>query len=257
MTHSVQLNWVDERIAVVLFRDDERSNQLCWAAVDEIGDLLGNCREKGARVTILASDLAGYWFNHAWLTDLLAGVSGEELTGTGAGWFKAQQELSHPDMISIAAISGTTAGGGAELGWACDLRIAEAQATFSQPEVDLGLTTGIGGCSRLTHLAGRSMATEMVLTGEPQSAQRLHDLGAINRVVPTDQALSCAVEMAIALSAKSADATRGLKNILTHSDEHFLESALAKEQEIFQSVVTTKDAIQNMRDRQTRYDSGE
>lgn len=252
MTHAVQLNWVDERIAVILFRDTARNNQICWAAVDEMGQKLEQCRSSGARVVILASDLAGYWFNHAWLEDLLAGLSGGSQTGSGAGWFTAQQALTHPDTISIAAISGVAAGGGAELGWACDLRIAEAQATFSQPEVDLGLTTGIGGCSRLSRLVGRSMATEMVLTGEPQTAQKLYDLGAINRVVPTGQALSCAIEMASSLAAKSIDATRGLKQILNDADEHFLKASLENEQAIFQSVITTPGALQGMSNRQAQ-----
>lgn len=255
MTHAVQLNWVDERIAVLMFRDSERDNQICWAAADEIGEKLEQCHAAGARVVILASDLAGFWFNHAWLTDLLASLAGEQQTGSGVGWFKSQQALTHPETISIAAISGVAAGGGAELGWACDLRIAEAQATFSQPEVDMGITTGIGGCSRLSRLVGRSMATEMVLTGEPQTAQKLHDLGAINRVVPTGQALSCALELANALAAKSLDATRGLKQILNGAEEHFLSAALETEQAVFQSVAKTEGALKGMRERQANYDN--
>jgi len=206
-------------------------------------------------VVILASDLAGYWLYHAWLADLLAGLDGKTQTGTGAGWFKAQEALSHPDIISIAAISGDTAGGGAELGWACDLRIAEVQARFSQPEVDLGLTTGIGGCSRLARLAGRSVATEMVLSGEPQTAQRLYDLGAVNRLVSTDQALSCAVQLAGQLAKKPIAATRGLKTILAAADEHFLTQSLTKEQAVFQQVVGTDDARIAMRKQQDVYDS--
>lgn len=255
MSHSVKLNWVDDQVAVILFRDDARHNQICWAAVDDMGEQLERSREAGARVVILASDLAGHWFNHAWLNDLLAGVNGEPPTGSGSGWFEVQQALTHPDVISIAAISGDTAGGGAEFGWACDLRIAEEQATFSQPEVDLGLTTGIGGCSRLVRLAGRGLATEMVLTGKPQTAQRLFELGAITQVVPAGQALSCAIAMAGTLAGKSQDATRGLKQILADGDEHFLAKALVKEQETFQSVVTTGGAKRAMQDRQAQYDA--
>lgn len=255
MTHRIELNWVDPRIAVVMFRDDQRRNQLCWAAVDELASTIDTARDSGARVVILASDLAGYWLYHAWLADLLAGLDGKRQTGTGIGWFKAQEALGHPDIISIAAISGATAGGGAELGWACDLRIAEAQATFAQPEVDLGLTTGIGGCSRLRQLAGRTLATEMVLTGEPQSAQRLFELGVINRVVPTGQALSSAIELAGALAQKPAAATRGLKQILAAGDESFLADALAREQAVFQEVVSTDDARNAMQAQQARYDA--
>ena len=255
MAHRIELNWVEPRIAVVMFRDDQRQNQLCWAAVDELAQTIDSARDSGARVVILASDLAGYWLYHAWLADLLAGLEGDDQTGSGVGWFKAQEALGHPDIISIAAISGATAGGGAELGWACDLRIAETQATFTQPEVDLGLTTGIGGCSRLTRLAGRAVATEMVLTGEPQSAQRLFELGAVNRVVPTGQSLSSAIALAGTLAEKPVAATRGLKQILAAGDEAFLNEALVREQEVFQEVVASDDARTAMRKQQALYDA--
>ncbi|MBK6512291.1 MAG: enoyl-CoA hydratase/isomerase family protein [Haliea sp.] len=110
-------------------------------------------------------------------------IQGLRQTGSGTGWFSAIDELTHESVISIAAISGDSSGGGAELGWACDLRIMEVRRAFSQPEINVRLTTGIGGCSRLARLAGRSVASELVLTGKPQSVQRLFELGAIIRVV--------------------------------------------------------------------------
>lgn len=254
MSYSLTLDWPEEQIAVVRFADPLRNNQICWAAVDELGERLQACRESGARVVILASDLPGHWLQHAWLRDLVNGVDGAEQTGSGMGWFVAQKELGHPEMISIAAISGDCSGGGAELGWSCDLRIAETQATFCQLEVNLGLTTGIGGCSRLAQLAGRAMATEMALTGQKQSAQRLHDLGAVNKVVPTGQSLSSAMELARTLVEKSPLATAGIKRILAAGDEHFLAQALEQEQQVFQSVVVTEQAKQAMLRQQQIYD---
>ena len=64
------------------------------------------------------------------------------------------KELTNPDNTFIAAINGRASGGGAEIGWACDLRVAEKKATFCQPEVDLNLTTGLGGVSRMSRLIG-------------------------------------------------------------------------------------------------------
>ena len=120
---------------MITFSDPARANQLCWAAIDAMGEQLIACREAGAKVVIMASALPGHWLEHAWLKDLSAGVEGLEQTGTGAGWFSALDELTHDSVISIAAISGDCSGGGAELGWACDFRIAEPQARFCQPEI--------------------------------------------------------------------------------------------------------------------------
>ena len=128
MSHTIDVEWTGDSIVVVTFSDPARANQLCWAAIDTLGAQLTSCRESGARVVILASSLAGHWLEHAWLRDLSNGVEGLAQTGTGAGWFSAMQELAHEDVISIAAISGDCSGGGAELGWACDLRVAEVVA---------------------------------------------------------------------------------------------------------------------------------
>lgn len=254
MTHSLAVDWTGDHIAVLTFSDPQRDNQLCWSAVDDIARQLRQCREQGARVVVLASGLAGHWLQHAWLRDLANGVQGLQQTGSGAGWFSAMDELTHEDVVSIAAISGDSSGGGAELGWACDLRIAEVQARFSQPEINMGLTTGIGGCSRLARLAGRGAATEMVLTGKPQSAQRLYELGAINRVVAAGQSLAAALELAAELAQKSPLALAGLKRILANSDNAPLGAALRHEQKVFQSVVITDAAVAGMQRVQSGYD---
>lgn len=246
MSHKITTDWHGETVAVVSFQDPGRRNQLSWAAVDELGDTLRECREQGARVVILASGLDGHWLQHAWLQDLLDGLEGRQQTGTGIGWFNALQELAHEEVISIAAISGHSSGGGAELGWACDLRIAEEQACISQPEVDLGLTTGIGGCSRLARLAGPGLATQMVLTGEAVPVQRLHTLGAISQVVARGEALSSALALAADLVRKSPHALVGLKQVLRASENTSLEESLRREQAVFQSVLGTEEARESM-----------
>lgn len=255
MSHAIAASWHGDSIAVLSFSDPPRYNQLCWAAIDALAAQLRHCREAGARVVILASGLQGHWLQHAWLRDLSNGVQGREQTGAGAGWFTSLDELAHESVISIAAISGDCSGGGAELGWACDLRIAEAQAHFSQPEIAMGLTTGIGGTSRLARLAGRTTATEMVLSGKPVSAQRLYELGAINRVVAAGQALPAALEQAAELAARPPAALVGLKRILSMNDSLPLAEALRYEQDVFQSIVVTDRAIAGMEAAQNRYDN--
>jgi enoyl-CoA hydratase/carnithine racemase len=256
LSHVIKLEWDGDRIAILTFTDAPRSNQVSWAAIDALAEQLKSCRESGARVLVLASGLPGHWLEHAWLRDLSNGVQGLEQTGSGAGWFGALEELSHESVISIAAISGDCSGGGAELGWACDLRVAESQALFSQPEVNMGLTTGIGGSSRLARLAGRSAASEMVLTGRPMSAQRLYDLGAINQVVSNGQALKEALALAHLMAAKPPAAIAGLKQILAVNDDATLNEALRHEQAVFQSVVVTEEAREGMEETQSQYDAG-
>lgn len=87
----------------------------------------------------------------------------------------------------IAAINGYALGGGLELALACHIRIAASHAKLGLPEVSLGLIPGYGGTQRLTQLAGRGKALEMILTGDMISAEEALRYGVVNHVVePAD-----------------------------------------------------------------------
>lgn len=127
MTALVETSWPAPGVAIITLTDTATPNHnVTFRAVGQIADALSSARASGARVTILASGVEGAWLNHAHLGDLRALMSGGAPEGDPSGWFRASQELSETDVVSIAAISGDTSGGGCELGWACDLRIAEA-----------------------------------------------------------------------------------------------------------------------------------
>ena len=245
----------DVLVTTLTFSDPQRQNQLCWAAIDELADQLEAAREGGGRVVILASSLDQHWFEHAWLEDLIAGLEGRDCTGVGDGWFRALAELSHEAVVSVAAINGDASGGGAELAWACDFRIAEQQARFAQIEVNAGLTTGIGGCSRLSRLVGITAATEMALMGEAFAAARLLELGGLTRVVGEGQALTYSEKLAQQIASKSAEALRGLKRILRGAENLPLDEALAFEQQTFQQVVVGENALASMKRCQAQYDA--
>src|SRR5690606_745598 len=80
---------------------------------------------------------------------------------------------------------GFALGGGRELAMACHMRIATSNAQFGQPEVNLGLIPGYGGTQRLTHLIGKSKASELLMTGDMIGAEEAKELGLINHVLPT------------------------------------------------------------------------
>jgi len=257
MPNVVELDRPRDGVALVTMNLEESAGFVSWAAIDQLAERLAEARRGGARVAVLASALPGHWYGHAWLPDLCNMIEGKQTSGDPTGWFRALDELSRTTVVTIAAVSGPCAGGGAELGWACDLRIAEEGATFAQPEVLLGVSTGVGGTSRLARLIGRTVAAEMVLDGAPMSARRIHELGGVNRVVANGSAVAVALEWASRLASRPPEALAAIKQTLIDSDDLHLRAALDNEQRIFQETAARPAALSGMRATQARFDAGE
>jgi crotonobetainyl-CoA hydratase len=104
-------------------------------------------------------------------------------------------------------------GGGLEIALASDLVVAADTAAFGLPEVKRGLLASAGGAFRLPAQIPPKIAMEMMLTGEPVSAARAYELGLVNRVVPRDQVVAAAVELAEAVCANAPLSVRASKRI--------------------------------------------
>jgi enoyl-CoA hydratase/carnithine racemase len=254
----VETSWPQPGLAVVTLTDRATPNHnVTWKAIGELADALEAAREAGARVTVLASGVEGFWLSHAHLGDLRALMLGESVEGDGSGWFRALHELAETDVVSIAAISGDTSGGGCELGWACDLRIAASGVRFSQPEVIMGLGTGIGGASRLRRIIGRTATAEMILMGLPMSPERLYALGGVNLVVPKGEALESAIAWGRRLADLPPASIAGLKRMLVQGEDMTLPAAVENDQAIAQTLFRSPQGMDRMQSIQKRYDRGE
>ena len=114
---------------------------------------------------------------------------------------------------TIAAVNGFAMGGGLEITLASDLAVAADTATFGLPEVKRGILAAAGGAFRLPAQVPPKIAMEIMLTGEPVSAARAYELGLVNRVVPRDQVVAAAVELAEAICGNAPLSVRATKRI--------------------------------------------
>ncbi len=106
----------------------------------------------------------------------------------------------------IAAVNGFALGGGLELAMSCHVRIASDNAKMGLPEVSLGVIPGYGGTQRLPRLVGKGTAMEMILSAQMIDANDALQWGLVNRVVPQDQLLSTAHELAVRIMKNSPTA---------------------------------------------------
>jgi enoyl-CoA hydratase/carnithine racemase len=108
----------------------------------------------------------------------------------------------------VAAVDGPALGGGFEIVLACDLVVASTAARFGLPEVAVGLVPACAGLFRAPRSLPLNVARELILTGEPMTAERAYSLGLANEVTGPGQALERAVALAERICAKAPVAAR-------------------------------------------------
>jgi len=134
-------------------------------------------------------------------------------------------QLEELDKMTIAAVDGYAVGGGLEITMVCDFVIATERSKWGMPEVDVGITPGWGGTTRLSRLIGRRRAKEINLIGALHSGEKAVEWNLWNRVVPNDQ-LDTEVELLLdVLKSKNQQGMRQLKFIINRGVECDLYTA--------------------------------
>jgi enoyl-CoA hydratase len=167
--------------------------------------------------------------------DSIKGLAYAEL---GSEIFRNIERLKIP---TIAAINGFALGGGCELAMSCDLRIASDNAKFGQPETGLGIIPGFSGCVRLPRIVGLAKARELIYTGDIIPASEAEKIGLVNKVVPADQLMNAAMEMAKKIAAKAQLAIRFSKMAINKGVETDIDTAIAFENQLSALCYTTED----------------
>lgn len=141
----------------------------------------------------------------------------------------------------IAAVNGFALGGGCELVMHADIVIAGDNAQFGQPEINLGIIPGAGGTQRLLRTVGKSMAMQLVLSGEFISAAQARDFGLVSEVTIPERSLERATELARKIATKPPIAVRQAKEVLLKAYETTLDSGLSLERKAFTLLAATED----------------
>ena len=147
----------------------------------------------------------------------------------------------------IAAIDGWCVGGGLELAMECDIRIAAEHAQMGQPEINIGFMPGAGGTIRLPRFIPRAIAAEMLLTGSRLNAQEALHYGLVSKVVPLDQLMPTAKEIANTICTRGPLGVRSSKEAIIKGYEMDLEEALKLERKLNAQLRTTEDFMEGAR----------
>lgn len=129
----------------------------------------------------------------------------------------------------VCAVEGAAAGAGLSLALAGDLLVAARNAMFSLAYVKVGLTPDGGATALLAEFVSRQLLTELCLTGERISGERMHALGPVNRLAEPGQALADAVALAAQIATGPDQATALIKDLCRQAPRNTLEQQLELE----------------------------
>ena len=153
------------------------------------------------------------------------------------------ESISKP---TIAAIDGICMGGGLEIALGCDLRVCSPNSRFGTPEGKLGIIPGGGATARLPRIVGRAWAMEMMLMGEPITAERALQIGLVTRLVKQHDLLNEVQRMAEHLASFAPFVPQFIKTMIHKGMEGSLSSALAMEKFGQGALIQTEDKEEGM-----------
>ena len=178
----------DDVITVVTLDRPERRNAVDHETLTDLTEALEAAAARPTRVLVLTG-AAGHFCSGADLT----GVEDSSFAALLQGVLDRLRDVSFP---TIAAIEGAALGAGSQLAVACDLRVAQPDASFGVPAAKLGLMVNHWTVQRLAALAGPSTARAILLTAEVVTGAEAHRIGLVNRVGSLPEALEWAEQIA-------------------------------------------------------------
>ena len=206
---------VADHVATITFNRPERMNaatfemaeqlQAAFAEVDRDAEVRAVVVTGAGRAFCAGDDVEKAWGDPrmdetlAWLGDVRPGMTPEASTFL---------ECRKP---TIAAVNGAAVGIGMDFALLCDLRLASEHAKFSQMYVKLGLMADVTGYWRLPQLVGYAKAAELLFTGDVVGAAEAERIGLVSRVLPAEELLPAARDLASRIAANPPQSVRYIK----------------------------------------------
>ncbi len=244
MTDTVMLE-ISDRIALLMLNRPERLNALSYALIDAVMAALDRIEtDSDVRAVILTGAGERAFSAGADIHEFADSVRQGRATALRDFVRRGQAMTARLEAFRkplIAAVNGLAFGGGCEITEAVHLAVASEHACFAKPEIRLGMPPTFGGTQRLPRLVGRKRGLELLLTGDAIPAQRALDIGLVNAVVPHDELLPAARDLARRIIRHAPDAVASVITAATRGLNMAIGEGLQVESEQFASLVGSRD----------------
>jgi enoyl-CoA hydratase len=237
----------DGAVAIVTI-DNPPMNVLSTALLEELEAELGRLDDdEGTRAIVLRGGGERAFVAGADIKEFPAlRESASQEGGSARGIQRLGAHMDAGDTPFVAAINGFCIGGGLELAMCCDVRVAAEDAQLGQPEIKLGLIPGGGGTQRLPRLVGLGRALLLNLTGDFIDGRTAYEWGLVERVVPGEEVLDAALEIARTIAQRSPHAVSVLRELARTCRDLPLEEGLRREAEAFRKCLASEDGLEGV-----------
>ncbi|MCP3392171.1 enoyl-CoA hydratase-related protein [Bradyrhizobium sp. CCGB12] len=233
----------DPTILLLRLNRPRQRNALSAVLLGQLADALRAARsDESVRCVVLSGDERAF----------SAGADIKEMQQDGFAALSDPSRQVAWDIIAgfpkplIAAVRGVCLGGGLELAMLADILLVAEDSVLAQPEITIGIIPGDGATQRLTRIVGKSLAMQMVLTGEPISAQQAVAAGLASEMLPASELLGRALAIARVISNRAPIAARLAKESIQAAYETPLSAGLAIERRAVRYAFTTDDQKEGM-----------
>lgn len=212
-------------MARITLNRPEVCNALSMALSDELVDAIETVRRSVDFKFLVISGAGNNFSAGDDITEMYRWGNANDVMRRVRYYQNMANQLEELDKITIAAVDGYAVGGGLEITMACDFVIATERAKWGMPEVDVGITPGWGGTTRLARLIGRRMTKEINMLGALHPAWRAVNLGLWNRVVENDRLQAEVEKLVKVLRSKNQQGLRQFKFMINRGVECDLYTA--------------------------------
>lgn len=244
MTHDLVVTEFEGAVAVLSLNRPEARNALSTPMVRELTDTLGALAEDERIAVVVITGGESHFAAGADLAELVDLDQHSAFLSEFTGCCAALGAFRKP---VIAAVAGYALGGGCELVEMCDIVVASQGARFAHPEATLGTMPGSGGTQRLSRLAGKHRAMDLLLTGRVFDVAEAMELGLVSRSVPEGEAGAAARALAQELAANPAPVMMMIKEAVGFASSASLADGLIHERRLFHMSLASDDRKERMR----------
>lgn len=236
---------ISKHVALVTLNRPDARNAINEEMAIRLDDIVKRTEaDADIRAVVLASSGGRAFCGGADLKEISLGRAAKLFTPDGgfAGFVDAPRTVPW-----IAAVDGFALAGGLEILLTCDIRVSSLKSEFGLPEVKRGLMALAGGIYRLPRALPRSVALEMIVTGDNLGAQRAWQIGLVNHLAEPDEVISRALSIAEAIAANAPIAVQQSLHIARIAMDYDEEELKRMSRQARDYLVTTDDYLEGPR----------